>query len=162
LPRWRGAAPVERAILAGDHETGVRLMALEEGLDTGGVYAQERVAIGPEETSDQLRVRLVEIGTRLLVDQLGRPLGVPRPQVGEPTYADKLTAEDLHLEWTRPAEELARLPRVGKAWTTFRERRLLVVRAKAVDTGPAPGVLEGLVVGTGAGGLELIDVQTEG
>ena len=162
LPRWRGAAPVERAILAGDRETGVCLMALEEGLDTGGVYAQERVEIRPDETADELRVRLVEIGTRLLVDQLASGLGAARPQVGEPTYADKLTPDDLHLDWTRPAEELARLPRVGKAWTTFRGRRLLVVRAKPVDAGPAPGVLEGLVVGTGAGGLELIDVQPEG
>ncbi len=162
LPRWRGAAPVQRAILAGDRETGVCLMALEEGLDTGGIYAEERVTIGPEETADDLRTRLVGIGTRLLVDQLAHPLGTPRPQEGEPTYADKITPEDLHLDWARPASELARLPRVGKAWTTFRERRLLVVRARAVGGGPAPGVLEGVVVGTSDGGLELIEVQTEG
>jgi methionyl-tRNA formyltransferase len=162
LPRWRGAAPVERAILAGDRETGVCLMALEEGLDTGGVYAEERVEIGEEETVEQLRSRLVGIGTRMLVDQLAIGLGQPRPQEGEPTYADKVTPEDLYLEWTRPAAELARLPRVGKAWTTFRDRRLLVVRARAVDGGPDPGVLDGLVVGTGEGGLQLIDVQAEG
>ena len=162
LPRWRGAAPVERAILAGDRETGVCLMALEQGLDTGGIYAEERVGIGPEETADDLRTRLVGIGTRLLVDQLAHPLGTPRPQEGEPTYADKITPEDLHLDWARPASELARLPRVGKAWTMFRERRLLVVRARAVGGGPPPGVLEGVVAGTSDGGLELIEVQTEG
>ena len=162
LPRWRGAAPVERAILAGDRETGVCLMALEEGLDTGGVYAEERVEIGPDETADELRARLVEIGTGLLVDQLRRPLGAPRPQVGEPTYAGKVTPEDLHLDWSRPAAELARLPRVGKAWTTFRGRRLLVLRARAVGGGPPPGVLDGLVVGTVDGGLELVEVQNEG
>jgi methionyl-tRNA formyltransferase len=98
----------------------------------------------------------------MLVDQLAPGLGQPRPQEGEPTYADKVTPEDLHLDWTRPAPELARLPRVGKAWTTFRGRRLLVVRARAVDGGPAPGVLEGLIVGTGEGGLQLIEVQAEG
>ena len=162
LPRWRGAAPVERAILAGDRETGVCLMALEEGLDTGGVYAEERVEIGPDETADELRARLVEIGTGLLVDQLRRPLGAPRPQVGEPTYAGKVTPEDLYLDWSRPAAELARLPRVGKAWTTFRGRRLLVLRARAVGGGPPPGVLDGLVVGTVDGGLELVEVQNEG
>lgn len=162
LPRWRGAAPVERAILAGDRETGVCLMALEEGLDTGGVYAEERVEIGEQETAEQLRSRLVGIGTRILVDQLTIGLGLPRPQEGEPTYADKLTPEDLHLDWTRPAAELARLPRVGKAWTTFRGRRLLVVRAQAIDDGPDPGVLDGLIVGTGEGGLQLIEVQAEG
>lgn len=162
LPRWRGAAPVERAILAGDAETGVCVMAVEEGLDTGGVYAVSSVAIDPSDDAGTLRARLVDIGTRLLATTLRNGLGDPAPQVGEATYAEKITAEDLHLDWTRPAVELARLPRVGKAWTTFRGRRLIVVAAAPAPEGPAPGQLAGPVVGTARGGLELVRVQPEG
>lgn len=162
LPRWRGAAPVERAILAGDEETGVCVMAVDEGLDTGGVFALERTPIGPDEGADQLRDRLVDIGTQLLVSTLAAGLGVATPQSGEPTYADKVTPEDLRLDWSRPAVELARLPRVGKAWTTFRGRRLIVVEARRLTRGPEIGALDGTVVGTGDGGLDLVRVQPEG
>lgn len=162
LPRWRGAAPVERAILAGDAETGVCVMAVEEGLDTGGVYAVSPVTIEPADDAETLRERLVDLGTRLLVTTLRNGLGHPAPQVGEPTYAEKITSEDLHLDWTRPAVELARLPRVGKAWTTFRGRRLIVVAARPTPDGPGPGHLAGPVVGTADGGLELVRVQPEG
>jgi len=170
LPRWRGAAPVERAILAGDRETGVCVMAVEEGLDTGGVYALERVTIGPGETAAELRARLALVGSRLLVDTLARPGGPgdPVPQEGEPTYAAKVAPGELELVWSKPAAELARLPRVGKAWTTFRGRRLLVVEVRAVGDGEAgapalaPGELSGVRVGTGRGRLELVRVQPEG
>jgi methionyl-tRNA formyltransferase len=165
LPRWRGAAPVERAILAGDTETGVCVMDVEEGLDTGGVYRCERLEIGSEETAAQLRERLVDAGTRMLVEVLGSlpdGLGVPQPQRGEPTYADKVTPEDLHLDWSRPAIELARLPRAGKAWTTFRGHRLLVLAARPSTSTAPPGVLDGVTVGTADGGLELVEVQPEG
>ena len=166
LPRWRGAAPVERAILAGDAETGVCLMQLEEGLDTGPVYAVERTPIGEEETAGELRERLVDIGTRLLLDQLSAGLGEPTPQSGEATYADKLTPEDFHLDWSRPAVDLHRRVRAGRAWTTFRGKRLIVTRARAVDSAAAPtppGAVAGIVVGCGDGrGLELVEVQPEG
>ncbi|MBW3645042.1 MAG: methionyl-tRNA formyltransferase [Actinobacteria bacterium] len=165
LPRWRGAAPVERAILAGDDETGVCLMRLEEGLDTGPVYACERVGIGPEETADELRSRLVALGTELLLATLAAGLGVPAPQQGEPTYAAKLDADELRLDWSRPAVELHRVVRVGGAWTTFRGRRLKVHRARLAPAGaeaPGPGALEATVVGTGQGALELVEVQPEG
>src|SRR5438094_7306712 len=120
LPRWRGAAPVERAILAGDRETGVCIMRLEEGLDTGPVYDREVVAIGEEETVAQLRDRLVDTGTRLLLRRLRAGLGEPEAQVGEPTYAAKLDPDELHLDWQLPAVELHRTVRLGRAWTTFR------------------------------------------
>jgi methionyl-tRNA formyltransferase len=152
LPRWRGAAPVERAILAGDTETGVCLMALEEGLDTGPVYAVERVAIGPEETAEELRARLVEIGTRMLVDTLRTGLPEPVPQDGESTYAAKLDPEELHIDWERSPEEVHRLVRLGRAWTTFRGKRLRVLRATLDPTTP----------GFGYGGLVLTEVQPEG
>src|SRR5205807_819023 len=103
LPRWRGAAPVERAILAGDDITGVCIMDVEEGLDTGGVYARAEVPIDPEETADELRSRLVAVGTTLLIDTLRAGLGEPEPQVGEPTYADKIDPAELALAWSQPA-----------------------------------------------------------
>jgi methionyl-tRNA formyltransferase len=167
LPRWRGAAPVERAILAGDAETGVCLMALEEGLDTGDVYVCERVSIGSEETADELRGRLTEVGTRLLVSALehGREsLPPPRHQTGEPTYAAKVDPAELHLDWSRPAVELHRLVRLGRAWTTAGGRRLELVRARVADgaTSGPPGRLDGLLVATGEGDLELVAVKPEG
>lgn len=167
LPRWRGAAPVERAILAGDEETAVCVMDVEEGLDTGGVHAREVVSISADETADELRARLVDIGARLLVETLERGLGDPEPQVGEPTYADKIQPEELRLDWTRPAVELHRTVRVGDAWTTFRGARLKVHHSHVPDTPQgdlAPGELGagGVHVGTGDGVLELVEVQPEG
>ena len=162
LPRWRGAAPVERAILAGDAETGVVIMHLEEGLDTGPVHAEVRVAIEPGETAEALRARLVAIGSQLLVDTLAAGLGVPRPQSGAPTYAAKLDPSEFEIDWTRPAAELVRLVRIGRAWTEFRGRRLKVLDAREATSGSAPGTLDGVIVGTGAGGIELLTVQPEG
>jgi methionyl-tRNA formyltransferase len=165
LPRWRGAAPVERAILAGDAETGVCLMGLEEGLDTGPIYDSVRLGIGPEETADELRSRLVDAGTDLLVRSLEQALGEPVPQAGEATYAAKVEPGELHLDWERPAVDLHRVIRLGRAWTTFRDRRLIVSRARlraANGGGLLPGQLDGTTVGTGDGTLELVEVQPEG
>jgi methionyl-tRNA formyltransferase len=163
LPRWRGAAPLERAILAGDTETGVCLMQLEEGLDTGPVYACETLPIEPGETAESLRGRLVDAGVALMLRMLEGGLPEPVPQEGDATYAAKLEHDDHRLDWGRPAEELHRIVRLGRAWTTFRGRRLLVVRASQAATGPEPGVVDGLVVGTGDGrGLVLEVVQPEG
>ena len=163
LPRWRGAAPVERAILAGDERTAVCVMDVEEGLDTGGVHAREEVTIDPDESADELRDRLVAIGSRLLVDALGRGIGTPAPQVGEPTYAKKIEPDELRVDWSRPAAEIHRLVRVGGAWTTFRGARLKVHRTQVHDDGDLPaGVVEGVRVGTGAGVVELVEVQSEG
>jgi methionyl-tRNA formyltransferase len=158
LPRWRGAAPVERALLAGDDETGVCLMQLEEGLDTGPVYGCERVAIGPEETLDELRSRLVDVGTDLLLRSLREGLGAPAPQEGEVTYAAKLDPAELRLDWSRPAAELHRVVRLGRAWTTFRGARMRVLRARVVDGGDLPSA----VMPAGEGALELVEVQPEG
>ena len=163
LPRWRGAAPVERAILAGDRVTGACVMALDEGLDTGPVYRCVEVPIGADETADDLRGRLVDAGTGLVLEVLAEGLGEPRPQEGEPTYAEKLEPEDLRLDWSRPSTDLARLVRVGGAWTTFREGRLKVHAAAAVDSSSgAPGEVVDDVVAAGDGGLRLVEVQAEG
>ena len=165
LPRWRGAAPVERAILAGDAETGVCLMAVEKGLDTGGVFARRSPCPSvAHESADELRARLVDVSTEVLLGALQAGLGEPEPQVGEPTYAEKIDAAELELEWSRSAVDLERLVRVGGAWTTFRGSRLKVWRAEARDVAaaPPPGGLDGRMVGTGSGALELFEVQPEG
>jgi methionyl-tRNA formyltransferase len=171
LPRWRGAAPVERAILAGDHETGVCLMKVEEGLDTGPVYARRVVPLGEDLDLGALRTELTEVGSELLVDSLAggvAGLPVPEPQVGEPTIAAKLSADDLRLRWEEPALQLHRVVRLDRAWTTFRGRRLGVLRAKVSSAdewagGPAepPGTLRGTSVLTGNGILVLEEVRPE-
>jgi methionyl-tRNA formyltransferase len=145
LPRWRGAAPVERAVLAGDEVTGVCVMDVEEGLDTGGVHRRVEVPIDPDETVEELRARLVDIGSRLLVEVLAEGLGEPEPQVGEATYAAKIDPDELRIDWSRPPVEIHRLVRVGGAWTTHHGRRLKVWRTR----------LDG-------DRLELLEVQPEG
>jgi methionyl-tRNA formyltransferase len=175
LPRWRGAAPVERALLCGDTETGVCLMGLEAGLDTGPVY--ERVVTPILDTDDlpTLRARLVRIGTEMLVRRLSGGiggLGTPEPQVGESTYAAKLDPAEFEIDWSAAAVVTGRLVRLGVAFTTFRSRRLKILQARVVPAAYtaddastpaiAPGRLDGLRVGTGDGWLELVRVQPEG
>jgi methionyl-tRNA formyltransferase len=163
LPRWRGAAPVERAILAGDRETGVCIMQLEEGLDTGPVFACERVPIDDRATTDSLRAELGTVGTRLLIQQLTEGLRAPTPQQGEPTYAPKIEPSDLEIDWSGSAAQVDRVVRAGRAWTTFRGARLLVLAGRPTTVAPAPpGALSGIEAGTGQGGFVLETVQPEG
>ncbi|MEY2399793.1 MAG: methionyl-tRNA formyltransferase [Actinomycetota bacterium] len=133
LPRWRGAAPVERAILAGDPITGVCLMRVDVGLDTGDVFARREVAINEEVTAAELTMQLAEIGARLLVDTLRDGLGDAEPQQGEPNYAAKIDASELRLDLSQPPEQLARVVRLGRAWTTVNGKRLIVWRSRVVD-----------------------------
>ena len=167
LPRWRGAAPVERAILAGDSETGVCLMKVEEGLDTGPIYARRTVPLGDDVDLPTLRGELVEMGSALLVATLAggaAGLPVPEPQHGVPTTADKLTGEDLRLQWEETAVQLHRVVRLGRAWTTFRGRRLGVLKARPEvgDSGSGlPGALVKTAVITGQGILQLEQVLPE-
>jgi methionyl-tRNA formyltransferase len=129
LPRWRGAAPVERAILAGDERTGVCLMEVTEGLDEGAVFSRAETDVDAK-TLAELRRELVELGNGLLLDALAGGFPTPQPQVGEPVYAHKLTAEDRRIDWARPAEDVLRVVRLGDAWTTFRGRRHKVLDAR--------------------------------
>lgn len=145
LPRWRGAAPVERALLAGDAVTGVCLMQIDEGLDTGGIYDRREVQIGPETTAAELRHELVQVGSAMLVDNLHNGLGEPQPQIGEVSIATKIRSEDLRIDWSLPARDIHRIIRVGGAWTTFRGSRMRIVSARmSGDT------------------LEILEVQPEG
>jgi len=171
---------VERAILAGDDRTGVCLMALDEGLDTGPVHARVEAPILPGETAAELRACLADLGTALLLEHLAggvATLGIPVPQVGEVLYAAKIDRCELRLTWQRPAVELDRLVRVGRAWTTFRGKRLIVERARIVAAAgpggddaeagaqgpvPPPGTLVGGEVICGEGRLELLEVRPEG
>jgi methionyl-tRNA formyltransferase len=171
LPRWRGAAPVERAILAGDATTGVCVMEVEEGLDTGPVYARAELEIAPSEHLASLRERLVERGSALLVEVLENGVaGLPEPvpQEGEPIYAKKLDPAEFELDWQRSAHEVLGVVRLDRAHTTALGRRLRVLRASAVEVpgspvaGLAPGTLSSDLVTTGDGVVRLDVVQPEG
>ena len=156
LPRWRGAAPVERAILAGDSRTGVDLMAVEEALDTGGIYQRREVPIGPDDTLEHLRSTLVQEGTAMLVEELQRGLGVAIAQHGEPTYAAKITPEERELRWSESAVAVHRVVRLGGAWTTHNGKRIKVWRTHVPPEGDGP------VVAAADGPVELVEVQPEG
>ncbi len=173
LPRWRGAAPIQRAILAGDAATGVCLMRMEAGLDTGPVYARRETPIGPRETAGALHDRLAALAAELLLAELpaleaGRAVPVPQPAEGV-TYAAKLGPEDQRLDLGRDARELDRrvralAPRPG-AFLEARGERLLVLEAEPVAAPPgAPGevVAAPLVVACGQGALSLRRVQRAG
>jgi len=171
LPRWRGAAPIERAILAGDPYSGVSLMALDEGLDTGPVYETITVPIDPTESASELTFRLGELGTDALLARLrdgAGGLGLVTPQVGEPTYAEKLTVADRHLDFSVSAEACLRVVRIGRAWTTFRGKRFIVHEAHLLDAAATTaeahqlGTLTDGQVMTASGCLVLDRVQLEG
>lgn len=169
LPAWRGAAPVERSLLAGDAETGVSLMRIEEGLDSGPVYARAATPINDTDTAGDLHERLVDLGTRLLLENLESvPTTEPEAQSGDASYAEKLATAEFELDWSAPAAELHRRVRAGNprpgAWTTDSGDRLKIWRASVLDGSDAdePGTLrrDGTVV-TGDGLLELHEVQPE-
>ncbi len=129
LPRWRGAAPVERAILAGDTVTGVCVMKLDEGLDTGPVYACRQISLNDTITRSELTDQLAQVGAQLLVDLLaGGVGGLPEPvgQTGEPVYAAKIESDDLRIDWGSGIEEIKRKVRLERAWTMFRGKRLII------------------------------------
>ncbi len=174
LPRWRGAAPIQRAILAGDRETGVTIMAVDEGLDTGPIFLREAVPIEAETTAAELHDRLAELGARMIVDALeglaaGRLEARPQPAEGV-TYAAKLARGEGHLDWRRPARELERAIRAFTPWpgAEFEANgaRIKVLAAEVVADAPeaAPGtVLDArLTVACGDGALRLTRVQRAG
>tara|TARA_B100000073_G_scaffold87278_1_gene68026 strand:+ start:10167 stop:11054 length:888 start_codon:yes stop_codon:yes gene_type:complete len=163
LPRWRGAAPLERAILAGDTKTGVCIMELEETLDTGGIYRCVEIPIGPNQTLEELREKSVSEGVDLLLQSLEEGLGSPTPQLGEPSYAHKISSSELEIDWGLSSEEILRLVRLGRAWTTVSGSRLRIHSAKIGSlTNLEIGQRKGLSVGSCDGTVELLEVQPEG
>lgn len=165
LPRWRGAAPLERAILAGDERTGVCVMRLEHTLDTGPIYARASTDVDDKALST-LRDECVALGTTELLALVASPTTswpTPEPQVGEPTYARKLADGELELDFSKPARELLRVIRLERARTTANGVRLLVLDADVLDdTAGEPGTLHGDVVACGRGSLLLRTVVPAG
>jgi len=167
LPRWRGAAPVERAILAGDERTGVCVMSLEESLDTGPLHAQASTDVDDKSAADLLD-ELARLGAALLVEVLGSRdlLEHPVLQVGEPTYAEKLTSDTFHLEPSKTAVLLARTVRLGRAFFFVAGRRVRVLRGHVVASHAPAGTLtyEGgeVVLHAADGAYALDEVQVEG
>jgi methionyl-tRNA formyltransferase len=179
LPRWRGAAPIHRALLVGDTETGVCIMQMEAGLDTGPVLAEARTPIGPEDTTGSLHDRLAALGAETLLGVLraiadGRP-PMPRPQPDQGvTYAQKITPDEARIDWSAPAAQIERMTRAFNpapgAWTMWRGEKLKIWRARLdppADPSAPPGTIlaldaGGIRVATGSGSLRLTEVQRPG
>jgi len=185
LPRWRGAAPIQRAIEAGDSMTGVDLMRMEKGLDTGPVLLRRTTPISDQDTGGSLHDRLAKLGAELLAEGLTRlragdpPPATPQPAEGV-SYAHKLDKAEARLDWTQPALVLARKVRAFHPWPVaeceLAGERLRVHAAQPLSEAelqerglgrPAPGTLiagrhEGLIVACGEGALRLLRVQREG
>ena len=175
LPRWRGAAPINRAILAGDSETGVTTMRMDEGLDTGPMLLAERTPISAADSAETVHDRLAELGATLIVSTLDGLVArsiepVPQPDEGV-TYAHKLGKEEGLLDWRRPAAELERKVRAFHPWpgTSFElnGERIKVLEATLALAGGAPGTVaigrDGFpLVACGVGGLKLVKLQRPG
>jgi len=176
LPRWRGAAPIQRAVMAGDRETGMMIMQMEEGLDTGPVALGERVAIDPLMTAGDLHDRLMPIGARLMVEALARleaddlPL-TPQPAEGV-AYARKIDKAETRIDWSLPAPDvhnrLRGLSPVPGAWSEVeiagRPERIKLIRSAPAQGSGAPGTLldEGLTVACGSGAIRMVELQRAG
>ena len=171
LPRWRGAAPIQRAVMAGDAETGVMVMQMEEGLDTGPVLMAERVKVA-RKTSGDLTTELSRLGADLMVRALGaleRGGVTPQPQSAEGvTYAKKISKDEARIDWTKSAGEIdghvRGLSPFPGAWTEVNGERLKVLYAEPVSGNGPPGVLldDELTVASGEGALKLLKVQRAG
>ena len=170
LPRWRGAAPIQRAIMAGDAETGVCIMAMEAGLDTGPVLLREAVPIGAEDTAGDLHDRLSVLGAALIVealDRLDRLVAEPQPETGV-TYADKIDKAEARIDWTRPAAEVDRLIRglspFPGAWTTTGGERVKLLGSRLADGRGRPGEVldDALTVAGGSGAVRVTRAQRAG
>jgi methionyl-tRNA formyltransferase len=175
LPRWRGAAPIQRAILAGDRETGVTIMQMDEGLDTGPILLQDAVPIGPHLTAGDLTELLAVLGARSICDALdGAACGrlTPRPQAADGvTYAAKLRREEAQLDWRRPAGALARQVRAFDPWPgaffAVGGERIRVTAAEAeprAAAAPPPGTVldERLSIACGDGAFRPLRLQRPG
>jgi len=173
LPRWRGAAPIQRAVMAGDAETGVMVMAMEEGLDTGPICLAERVAIGPDQTSGELHNELSRFGADLMVRALvalerGSLDCVAQPDAGV-TYADKIDKSETRIDWSRPAAEIHNkirgLSPWPGAWFELRAggkgERIKALASTLAEGSGAPGALldQQLTVACGEGAVRLLRVQ---
>lgn len=169
LPRWRGAAPIHRAIMAGDTETGVCIMQMEAGLDTGPVLLRRAIAIGAEETTGQLHDRLSSLGAEAIVEALSRLDALDPVVQGEDgvTYAAKIDKAEARIDWTGEAREIDRqirgLSPFPGAWTMVEGKRLKLLACRVAEGSGAPGeVLSDLTIACGQGAVAITQVQPEG
>ena len=168
LPRWRGAAPIHRAILAGDVETGICIMQMEAGLDTGPVLLREATTIGPGETTADLHDRLSDMGARMIIQVLGDLPRVAQPQASEGvTYAAKIDKSEARIDWARPAVEVDRqirgLSPFPGAWCQINGERVKLLRSRLAAGQGRPGqVMGGLTISCGAAAVEITLAQREG
>ena len=169
LPRWRGAAPIHRAVMAGDAETGVGIMQMEAGLDTGPVLLERKTEIGAEETTGDLHDRLATLGAEAIVEALAAlPTLTPRPQPDEGvTYAKKIDKAEARIDWTQPAEDVDRLIRglspFPGAWTLADGERIKLLRSRLSDGAGEPGVhLGDFRIACGSGAVQVLDAQRQG
>ena len=169
LPRWRGAAPIHRAIMAGDAETGICIMQMDAGLDTGPVLLRRATPIGAEETTADLHDRLSRMGAEAVMEALDRLDALtPEPQPDEGvTYAAKIDKAEARVDFSRPAEEVCRLIRglspFPGAWCEAGGERLKLLRCRSATGQGAPGtVLDGLTIACGNGAIEVTLAQREG
>lgn len=171
LPRWRGAAPIQRAILAGDRGTGVTIMQMDTGLDTGAMLLAQAVTIAADDNAQTLHDKLAVTGAQLLLRVLQeRPQPVPQDHANA-TYAAKISKAEAHIDWTRPATEIDRLIRAFNpapgAYTTWNGQTLKIWHAEPAVAVAAPGTVvqadyNGVVVATGAGAIRLLELQRAG
>lgn len=169
LPRWRGAAPIQRAIMAGDAQTGVCIMQMEAGLDTGPVLLCKTLPIGATETAGELHDRLAALGAEAIVTALASLDDLtpqPQPEAGV-IYAEKIDKSEARVDWTRPAEEIDRLIRglspFPGAWSMIAGKRVKLIRSRVAQGAGGPGtVLEGLTIACGQEAVEITEVQPEG
>lgn len=168
LPRWRGAAPIHRAIMAGDAETGICIMQMEAGLDTGPVLSRASLAISAVETTAELHDRLSALGADMIVQVLGSlPLpAAPQPSHGV-TYAAKIDKAEARVDWARPAADIARqingLSPFPGAWCDIAGERVKLLRARAVEgAGAAGSHLGGFTIACASGAVQVLEVQREG
>ncbi len=168
LPRWRGAAPVERALLAGDEQTGVCIMQVVEQLDAGDILSSASTQISQTDTTASLRARLGEMATPLLIDVLSSGATTATPQSGDVVVAAKITPVDLEIDWSKPAVVVDRQVRVGGAFTFFNEKRFKIHSLKVSTevfiskSGNMVVVNDRVLVACGQGVIELVEVQPEG
>jgi methionyl-tRNA formyltransferase len=169
LPRWRGAAPIQRAIMAGDAATGISIMRMEEGLDTGPVCARAEVPITARTTAGELHDQLGETGARLMVETLARPQLAFTPQAASgATYARKIDKAEARIDWSRDAAALRNhihgLSPFPGAWFSHGNMRIKVLRCEVTEGSSAPGTVldDALSIACGSDALRLIELQREG